>query len=280
MALASMSPSSRAEPGSRESVLGSARFYHLFDQAESVRWKISDLPWERLDHSLVSDELLDVVTEIAMSELTTWSASRMFLEKFHDDVDFTQWVSVWMYEETKHPYVLMRWLELAGRSFDADFVASGRATEPFIRSRVGTLVMNILSEIEASSIYMRLSKAVREPVLKTITRLLSSDEARHSGSFYVYASKMIACSNRPRTERIEALKVLYFWLTSLRDVQHPVAIVSRLVSGLSRESGELPGVDDRGQIDARMRSVIGTLVGISLDSADDVMEQIRRLALG
>ena len=36
-----------------------------------------------------------------------------------DDVDFTEWVSIWFYEETKHPDALLRWLGSFGVTVDA-----------------------------------------------------------------------------------------------------------------------------------------------------------------
>ncbi len=257
-------------------VLPDVRFYHLFNQAERVRWTFAEIPWEEIDKSAVSPELLRIVRELAASELTTWSATRVFLENFQNDVDFTQWVAVWLYEETKHPYVLMQWLRCLGENFDEQFVTEGRTAQSFIRSQVGTLVLNILSEIQASLIYLNLSRATTEPVLKRITTFLSGDEARHASSFYLYAAKMIAASPHPTAAKIDALKALYFWLTSIADVKHPVAIVSRLLSveGTLRGTG---ATDYAQAAEARMRAMIGNLIGAPLPTTGSVMDEIRRL---
>ena len=259
----------------RPSILDGSRFYRLFDEAERVRWRIADISWADIDKEQVSEPLVDTVCAIAASELTTWSATRMFLDRFEADVDFSQWIAVWLYEETKHPYVLMQWLRCVGQVFDETYITRARSAHPFVRSSMGTLTLNILSEIEASAVYASLAAQSPEPVLASIARLLSSDEARHAGSFYAYASRHIETSSRPTRERIEALKALYFWLTSIKDVQHPVAIVSRQTASMSArgDSGAL-----RRTVEARMLSMIGTLIGEPLPGPDAVLATIRRLS--
>ncbi|HVE83368.1 MAG TPA: hypothetical protein VND93_10995, partial [Myxococcales bacterium] len=127
---------------------GSAPTYReLMETAEAARWKVSDVPWGSFRAERLSPGLSMVVREMAFYEQATFSATQRFMQAFSDDLDFTQWVSVWFYEETRHPLVLMRWAELAGGSFDAAFVARGRVSAPFMRSRMGTLVTNVISEI-------------------------------------------------------------------------------------------------------------------------------------
>jgi hypothetical protein len=59
---------------------------------------------------------------------------------------------------------------------DERFVLRGRATAPFMKSRMGTLVTNIVSEMVASSGYVRLHQRSPEPVLALIARNLAADE--------------------------------------------------------------------------------------------------------
>src|ERR1041384_3926061 len=94
----------------------------LFDQAEGVRWQMSEIPWARIDRDAVTEPLRALVKEIAFAELTTFSATRRFMTDFADDVDFTQWISVWFYEESKHPQALLRWLRHVGVSVDDRFI--------------------------------------------------------------------------------------------------------------------------------------------------------------
>jgi hypothetical protein len=201
---------------------------------------------------------------MAFSEQTTFSATQKFLHAFADDVDFSQWMSVWFYEETRHPLVLMRWLAALGERCDSEFVARGRVSTPFMRSRMGTLVTNVISEVNAASAYATLAVAVEdeEPVLAGIARRLSTDEARHASSFYRYAARRIERSSRPDRERLDAVKVLHFWLHENEQVTHPVNQALRRVSA----HRDLAPVGVR----ERVAAIIGTLVDLPLQDAADV----------
>ena len=139
-----------------EDIIGDGLFTRLFDQAELARWRIDDIPWDRIDRDRVTPGLISLVREIAFSELTTTTATRRFLTELSDDVDLTQWIAVWFYEETKHPHVLLRWLHHVGVTVTDDFIRRGRATAPFMKSRMGTLVTNVISEVVASAAYASL----------------------------------------------------------------------------------------------------------------------------
>jgi hypothetical protein len=99
-------------------VLDTALYYSLFREAETVRWKMSDIPFEAIETDKAPAALVGLMRELAAAELTTWTATNQFFDAFRDDVDFTQWLTVWLYEETKHPQALMRWLKHFGESFD------------------------------------------------------------------------------------------------------------------------------------------------------------------
>ena len=88
-----------------------AIFYRLYDEAELVRWKMTDCAWDQIDKSQVSPSWVAVARETLIGELTTFSATERFFTDFGDDVDFTQWLTVWLYEETKHPSAILKWLD-------------------------------------------------------------------------------------------------------------------------------------------------------------------------
>ena len=259
-------------------LLDTALYYSLFREAESVRWKMSDIPFDAIEKDKVSPVLIDLIRANAAAELTTWTATNQFFHSFSDDVDFTQWMAVWLYEETKHPQALMRWLKHFGESFDTGFFAEGRKTYPFMNSKMGTLTFNILSEIEAATYYLSVYQNVQEPVLKLITKNLAADEARHASSFYLYAKKRLMQSDNPQIERYEALKVLYFWLVSNQNVKHPVALfANKIASGA--EFGELGRIVafQTENLYARMRTMIGNLVGLTLDNKEEVRKNFLQL---
>lgn len=243
--------------------VGSSLFIRLSDVAERARWAMADIAWERIDASAVTAELCALVRDIAFAELTTASATRKFLTEMDDDTDFTQWMSVWFYEETRHPQVLLRWLQHVGVTVDEQFMRRGRGTAPFMKSRIGTLVANIVSEVVASASYARLAETCGEPVLASIATRLSADEARHAASFYAFARRHIERSADPARDRRDALKVVYAWFGDNAHVRHPVNEL-RLRSGTSNDG---PHVVPHAQI----LELIGTLTGHALGRIEDVM---------
>ena len=256
-------------------VIAESLCYPLFAQAERVRWRMEDVPWDRIAHERVTPGLVALVREIAYAELTTTSATRRFLSELGDDPDFTQWVSVWFYEETKHPQVLLRWLRCVGVTVDDGFLARGRATAPFMKSRIGTLVTNIISEMVASSSYARLCAASPEPVLAGIARNLAADEARHAASFYAYARRALERSADPAADRRDALKVLYMWFHDNEGVRHPVNEFYGRNTGrpeLGETMAELRL--DRAAPRARIIRLVGTLIGLPLDGESDLLAQL------
>jgi hypothetical protein len=242
-------------------------FVVLADAAERARWTLADIPWDRIDHSLVTPELCHLVREIAFAELTTSSATRRFLTDFGDNTDFVHWMSVWFFEETRHPQVLLQWLRRVGVDVDDQFMRHGRATAPFMKSRMGTLVTNIISEMVASASYSRLAATCREPVLSAIATHLSADEARHAASFYAFARRHLERSGDAVGDRRDALKVVYAWFHDNGHVRHPVNEFRVRNVGSPEEPSVIPT--------DRITELIGTLIGEELATTSDVLATIR-----
>ncbi|EPC03291.1 hypothetical protein L861_17260 [Litchfieldella anticariensis FP35 = DSM 16096] len=205
-------------------VSGDLGYYQLLERSEKARWIMHDLPWSELDPDKVTPELVEDVKIAAFAELTTYSATEAFMKLFTDDIDFTQWLSVWFYEETKHPLVLIKWLAAMGVPTEEAFVYRGREIEPMTNSKVEMLTSNICSEIAANTAYRLFGKAVEEPVLVSIMRYLARDEMRHSNGFQFYCRKTIERSDDPERDRLRALRVVWFLLQPSSDgvTQHPV----------------------------------------------------------
>jgi len=263
--------------------------YELFAVAERVRWRVEDIQWASIDRSLVDPSLLALVRQIARAELTTYAATRRFLQEFANDIDFTQWMAVWFFEETKHPQVLTRWLREMGEPFSSDEMVRGRITAPFMKSHFGMLITNVISEVHASATYLALARTTEEPVLRQIALNLAGDEARHATGFLAYARRALERSEQPDQDRLEALKVLHMWLNENAHVQHPVNTVrlrtdagDELLGGLRASSDETS--DQRHsriqQRIARKRALrlIGNLLNIELKSPEEVVEHIRTSA--
>jgi hypothetical protein len=262
------------------SLLDDSLYYRLFDEAERARWRMADIPFGALERQHVTPALVALVREVAASELTTFSASRRFLQDFADDADFSQWVAVWLYEETKHPQALMRWLAEVGEVFDGDFMRRGRVTVPFMKSRTGTLVMNVISELFASARYLSFSRRAREPVLATIARHLAGDEGRHATSFLAYARRAVERAEQPDRERLEAVKVLYYWLFEGDKVQHPIGLMEQRAAARTDLAETLAGLPlDLPSLRARACRAVGRLADLpALHGPDDVLPELRRLS--
>jgi ferredoxin len=249
----------------------------LFDElaagAEAVRWTLAGLPWNELDPAVVPDTLRVVVREMAFSENATYSATQRFLEAFCDEVDFSRWVAVWFYEETRHPYVLLEWLRRAGEKLPPDFVLKGRVSTPFMRSMVGTLVTNVVSEITAAQAYRYLARSSPEPVLAGIASRIAGDEARHAASFFRFARSRLARApdGSGARERVRGLEVLHAWLGGTQQVTHPVQqMLERL--------GAAAALDlDFASIRLRVVRVAGLLLDLPLRRSEDVAPALRDL---
>ncbi len=241
----------------------------VFAIAERVRWKLTDIPWDTFDASQATVPLRAMVREMAYSEYTTFSATQRFMETFGGNTDFSQWVSVWFYEETRHPMVLLKWLELAGETPEADFAIRGRVSVPFMKSTTGTLVTNVISEMVAAEAYVGFVR-VTEPVLAALCQRIGADEARHGASFFAYARRAIAMSAEPDREKLAALKVLHFWLHAAQTVSHPVNEAVERMRALLPAAGEPPFVPPYDRI-VRM---VANLVGLPMKTAPDLPAQL------
>jgi len=251
-------------------------FDELATGAERVRWNLADIPWKDVEPENAPPELRAVVREMAFSENATYSATQRFLEAFFDDIDFSKWISVWFYEETRHPHVLVEWLRRVGEPVPNDFVLKGRVSTPFMRSIVGTLVTNVISEVTAAQAYRRLSRGGPEKVLAGIAGRISGDEARHAATFFRFAWRRLA-SEEPdvaRRSRARGLEVLQAWLGGVSQTTHPVAqMIERLNEGVDLASLDL----DFTPVRMRVVRVVGLLLDLPLRREEDVASTLREL---
>jgi hypothetical protein len=165
----------------------------LFKSLESVRWNMeTDVPWKEFDGTRLSD---DQARTIKMNAITEWSAlpaTEMFLRDNLDDSDFSAFMSVWFFEEQKHALVLMEYLrrfrpELAPSEDELHAVRFQFDPAP----RLETLMLHFCGEIRLNHWYRRAAEWHTEPVIKSIYRLLSQDEARHGGAYLRYMKKSL-----------------------------------------------------------------------------------------
>jgi hypothetical protein len=215
-------------------------YYELLGLSEKARWEFHGLPWDGLDRSRLSDDMIHNVKTAAYGELTTFTATESFMKLFRSDIDFTQWLAVWFYEETKHPLSLIRYLAQLGIPTDETFIHSGREISPMLNDRVIMLVSNICSEIAANTLYNYTTKQAEEPLLKEILRNLARDEMRHSNGFQFYLRKTLARSEDLDADRLKALRMTWFLVDpgSQGVTHHPVYLSVRRMRGLDSDEIE------------------------------------------
>jgi hypothetical protein len=240
-------------------------YFSLFENAEKARWKITEIPWDQIDKSKVDAELIALVKSIVASELTTFSATRSFMALFEEDIDFTQWLAVWFYEETKHPHVLIKWLSMVGESVSGQFLLDGREIQPMNQSKVESLTFNIISEIVAGRTYLQGKNQIPEPVLRIILDKLGKDEMRHSVGFAKYCKKWIDEAEDPDKERTLCLRATWVFLDRNVTLNHPIALLARQ---LETNLGESTIQDIR----SRVASRISKVVGVDIPDADSIYE--------
>ena len=164
----------------------------LFKSLERMRWTFDDVPWDKFDPALLSDEQAETIKMNAITEWAALPATEMFLRDHRHDSDFSAFMSVWFYEEQKHSLVLMEYL----RRFRPDMVP----TEEELHNvrftfdpapALETLMLHFCGEIRLNHWYRRASEWHTEPVIKSIYTRLSQDEARHGGAYLKYMKRAI-----------------------------------------------------------------------------------------
>ncbi|MDP9332388.1 MAG: ferritin-like domain-containing protein [Actinomycetota bacterium] len=256
------------------SLTDDALYYRLFDAAEQVRWRVQDVPWAAIQHEVIDDDLIGAVRRAVVGELQTFGGTRQLMDLFADDGDFTQWLAVWFYEETKHPHVLTLWLKHAGVVLTSDDMAAGHEAASFTNSRVVTLASNVVAEAIGAQSYLALARYSRDPVLAHIAYRLAGDEARHGSHFFSYLRREVARSSQPDRDRRRALIVLDMWLRNSEKVLHP-AKTTLDFSGVSGNGVEWTMM--RSALEDRLSRTFGFLVGEDLSTHDDVKRAIRKL---
>jgi hypothetical protein len=237
-----------------------ARFLYddLLQEAERVRWRMDDFAWGQIDHSAVDDALIHAVTTAVFAELTTYTATERFMAAFVDDVDFSQWISIWFYEETKHPSALMRWLRLVGTEIDTDALRTQRGTFPFAPHPLTTLALNVIAEMQAADSYLSLAKFSSEPVLSDICTKIARDEARHASHFFRYAKHLFSISEDRDRQGRRVLTVLATWLTAQNRLRHPGQIAVTTAPRMSSEETKQQVAP--GSLQERVCAAVGAIV--------------------
>jgi ferredoxin len=251
-------------------------YSELAECAERARWKLADVPWDALVPEAASPELRALAIKMVFHEHATYSATRQFLGAFGDDIELSKWISVWFYEETRHPHVLAEWLRRLGERIEPDFVRRGRVSTPFTRSAMRVLVTNVISEIIAAHAYAHLAAVSPEPVLGAIAARISGDEARHAAAFFRFAQARIEQSPDRERERLDALGILHFWLEAGEQVTHPVSLLTKRLTSGADGAAPIRSFDMDG-VRRRICRIVAALVDAKLEGPSDVLPLVREL---
>ena len=166
--------------------------------------------------------------------------------------------------------MLLKWLALAGETPGKDFVIKGRASAPFMKSQMGTLVTNIISEMVAAHAYLQMVGGAPEPLITKLVERIAADESRHGASFFTYARRLLAGAAQPEREKLEALKVLHFWFNASKSVNHPVNEAMDRLKALLPAAGAPAFVAPYD----RMAKIIGVLTGLPIETTADIGPQM------
>ncbi len=173
----------------------------IFKSLEAVRWNLADdVPWDRFDPALLSDEQALTIKMNAITEWAALPATEMFLRDNRHDSDFSAFMSVWFYEEQKHSLALMEYLrrfrpELVPREEELHAVRFEFDPAPPLE----TLMLHFCGEIRLNHWYRCAAEWHTEPVIKAIYDLIARDEARHGGAYLRYMKQALA--RDPETAR-------------------------------------------------------------------------------
>lgn len=165
----------------------------LFKTLEKARWSMDqDIPWDRFDPALLSDEQAQTIKMNAITEWAALPATEMFLRDNAGDSDFSAFMSVWFYEEQKHSLVLMEYLQRFRPDLmptEAELQAVRFEFDP--APALETLMLHFCGEVRLTQWYRAASEWHTEPVIKFIYDTISKDEARHGGCYLKYMRRAV-----------------------------------------------------------------------------------------
>ncbi|WP_405585607.1 ferritin-like domain-containing protein [Streptomyces sp. NBC_01190] len=215
--------------------------YDVFPAYQNASWEMNDIPWDEFRPDLVRPEYIAFAIGAVMGESNSIAAQHGFFNEFVDDYDFSAFVCLWGYQELQHHLAFKKWLRLAGTDVDYEQINAMRAPYPPGITPSATLATNIISEIATNHMYKCVSRATEEPVIATIMKRASGDEARHAREFIHYTARRLV--SHPE-ELASVLETFYVYMADPKGrYNHPV----------SKFKGNLPELDGHVTIDEVFR---------------------------
>jgi hypothetical protein len=160
-------------------------------------WYVEDIPYGTIEPNQAdtSPELFYLLASASFVEITSDLYARNLVKYLHDDPELSDWLErQWRYEETQHGIALRCYVNIVWPKFDWDRAYFRFYTEYSRRceaKRLGPtpaleMVSRCLVETGTATLYAMLNRLCSEPVLRTITAHIASDEVRHYKHFYLY----------------------------------------------------------------------------------------------
>lgn len=176
-------------------------------------WDMNEIPYDKIDHSKVTPDLIKVVKAAALVEYNAVAYSSYLERVFADDPDFQAMSRCWATEEVQHGQSLGKWAEMVDPSWKLeDAMARFRAgyqiehinnDESIRGSRAGEMVARCMVETGTSSYYTAIGTSTDEPVLKEICAKIAGDEFRHYKLFYDTLNRYVAKENMSKMKRLK-----------------------------------------------------------------------------
>lgn len=165
-----------------------------------AKWMLDDIPWQGIDRSKVTPEILALVKAASMVEANAADYRHYLCNVFADDPRICLAIEGWAEEEEQHGAALARWSMAVDPAFDFDdsfktFLDGYRipveATSSVRGSRCGELIARCMVETGTNSFYSALAQATEEPVLASICRHIAEDELAHFNLFHRHMNRYL-----------------------------------------------------------------------------------------
>jgi rubrerythrin len=209
----------------------------------AAHWRVTDIEWQRIDHTRIRDNLAlyYVVTGASFVETAADLYTSNLVEYFPDPVAQHWLINYWQPEELQHglalrTYVETVWPELDWESGYQQFLAeySQLCTQEALESSCALeMVARCVIEAGTSTFYNTLQRISDEPVLKTLTGLISQDEVSHYNHFRHFFESY------QQQEHIGRLGVVHSLYKRLAEVENEDAYIGLKHAWLMRHPGHV-----------------------------------------
>lgn len=202
------------------------------DHATSLPWSMESIDYDgiAMEHIRPNDDLVCLLCASAFIESGSDIYTRNLVEHFAGDTDVETWLREhWEPEELQHgrslaAYVTRVWPDFdyaaAFKSFIGEYstVCKTELLEP---ERGLEMAARCVVEMGTATLYRAIHETTPEPVLKTLTRNIKSDEVRHYSYFYHYFQKYQA---EHRHGRLAVLRTLWRRLREIGNEDGDIAL--------------------------------------------------------